>query len=147
MAIQILNDKALQAFLASVKAGRTKPLSRLSDGGGLYLTVTPGGKAVWRLRYHLAGKEQLFTLGTYPAVNLAAARVERERLKQQLLTAPMNLAAVRRADRRQVRWTSPSPSSKTGSVRRQPWWIQFQEPKSDGVLEHRYYRPHIAEPL
>jgi integrase len=95
MAVQILNDKGVQAFLASVKAGRTKALSRLSDGGGLHLTVTPGGKAVWRLRYHLAGKEQLFTLGTYPALNLASARTERERLKQQLLNAPINLATVR----------------------------------------------------
>ncbi len=95
MATQLLNDRAIQAFLGAVRAGRTKPLTKLNDGDGLYLTVTPGSKAVWRLRYYLGGKEQLFTLGAYPAFSLAAARLERARLRQQLVASPANLAAAR----------------------------------------------------
>ena len=100
MATQLLNEKEIQAFIARVKRGEEKPLTKKSDGGGLFLTVTPGGKVVWRLRYTLGGKEQLFTLGAYPTVTLAAARLERGRLQQQLLDDPKNLAAVRQDKRR-----------------------------------------------
>jgi integrase len=95
MATQLLNERTIQTFLGAVRAGRTKPLTKLNDGDGLYLTVTPGHKAVWRMRYYLGGKEQLFTLGAYPAVGLAAARLERARLRQQLVDKPANLAAAR----------------------------------------------------
>src|ERR1700719_1341557 len=100
MATQLLNDKEIQAFITRVKRGEEKPLTKKSDGGGLFLTVTPGGKVGWRLRYTLGGKEQLFTRGAYPTVPLPAARLERGRLQQQLLDDPKNLAAVRQDKRR-----------------------------------------------
>lgn len=75
-----------------------KPL-RLRDGKGLYLEVRPNGSKLWRYRYEMGGKENLFALGSYcqpPAgesdiaaqarrdarqFTLAEARSERERCR------------------------------------------------------------------
>ncbi|MFG1294433.1 Arm DNA-binding domain-containing protein [Xanthobacter variabilis] len=38
----------------------------MTDGGGLHLAVSPAGDKVWRLRYEIAGKEKLLTIGPYP---------------------------------------------------------------------------------
>ncbi len=51
----------------------SKPL-KLTDGAGLYLEVRPNGSKLWRYRYRIAGKENLFALGEYDAVSLREAR-------------------------------------------------------------------------
>ncbi len=45
---------------------------------GLYLEVQPSGSRWWRLKYRLGGKEKRLSLGVYPDVGLADARVRRE---------------------------------------------------------------------
>lgn len=55
----------------------TAPL-KLADGYGLYLEIRPTGAKLWRYRYRIAGKESLFTLGTYPKMSLADARTQRD---------------------------------------------------------------------
>lgn len=57
-----------------------KPL-KLTDSGGLYLEVRPTGAKLWRLRYRVGGKENVFAIGGYPEVGLADARNEREKAK------------------------------------------------------------------
>lgn len=52
-------------------------LTKLPDGGGLWLIVQPDGSKRWRLSYGQGGKGSL-PLGAYPAVSLAAARKKRE---------------------------------------------------------------------
>lgn len=47
---------------------------RLLDANGLYLFVPVSGKKVWQLRYKLAGKEKVMTVGKYPFVSLQEAR-------------------------------------------------------------------------
>ena len=39
---------------------------KLSNGGGLYLQVTPAGGKLWRLKYRVGGKEKLLSIGKYP---------------------------------------------------------------------------------
>lgn len=77
----------------------TKPGSKpikITDGGGLYLEVRPSGAKLWRYRYRIAGKENVFAAGEYfqaPSgetkkqaearrtagrLTLAEARIERE---------------------------------------------------------------------
>jgi integrase len=51
---------------------------KLSDGGGMYLLVTPKGASYWRLDYRFAGKRRTLALGVYPTVTLSNARVRRE---------------------------------------------------------------------
>lgn len=38
---------------------------KLTDSHGLYLEVRPSGKKLWRYRYRIAGKENVFALGEY----------------------------------------------------------------------------------
>ncbi len=47
---------------------------RLSDAGGLHLTVTAGGRKYWCLRYRFDGRQKELALGAYPAVSLKLAR-------------------------------------------------------------------------
>lgn len=59
-------------------AKRARKPYRLADGRGLYLEVKPSGARLWRYRYRLAGKENMFAIGAYPEVSLADARDERD---------------------------------------------------------------------
>ncbi|MES2720839.1 MAG: integrase arm-type DNA-binding domain-containing protein [Pseudomonadota bacterium] len=74
---------------------------KLFDGGGLHLYVSTTGSRTWRLAYRLAGKPQTMSLGSYPEISLAAARVKREEAKRALIEGhdPM---APRRANRQGV---------------------------------------------
>lgn len=66
-----------------VEAAKGKEKSyKLSDGGGLYLQVEPGGSRYWRMKYRYAGKEKRLSFGVYPAVSLADARQKREEAKK-----------------------------------------------------------------
>jgi integrase len=75
-----LSDKAVKAFISQGEPGK-----KLADGGGLYLFITPAGGTTWRIKYRLDGKEKLFSVGPYPLVSLAAARVELTEVKALLL--------------------------------------------------------------
>lgn len=80
--------------------------AKLTDGGGLYLEVTPSGSKLWRWRFRYAGKENVFAIGTYPQISLADARRARDEARdlvkqginpshhrQQAKQATMNEAA------------------------------------------------------
>ena len=49
-------------------------LYKVSDGGGLFIVITPGGSRYWRLKYRFDSKEKSCSLGVYPGVTLAEAR-------------------------------------------------------------------------
>ena len=49
----------------------------LSDGQGMSLHVTPWGTKWWRFRYRFQHREKMISLGIYPRVNLATARLHR----------------------------------------------------------------------
>lgn len=84
---QIRNAKAVE-----------KPV-KMSDGKGLYVEIRPNGSKLWRYRYEIGGKENLFAVGEYsqPSAGeteaqaqarregryftLAEARAERERCR------------------------------------------------------------------
>ena len=57
---------------------------KMADAGGLYLLVTPAGGKLWRLKFRVAGKEKLLSLGGWPDISLAAARKERDRARESL---------------------------------------------------------------
>lgn len=67
--------------LTDVKIRQAKPGAaafKLTDSAGLYLEVRPNGSKLWRYRYRLDRKENLFAIGSYPEVSLADARAERD---------------------------------------------------------------------
>ena len=86
--------------LTDARIRNTKPAEKpikLTDGGGLYLEVRKTGTKLWRYRYRIAGKENVFAIGEYcqaPAgeaeaanrrasgrFTLAEARQERDRCR------------------------------------------------------------------
>ena len=73
-----LTDTALRALKPTGK------VQKLSDGGGLYLHVTPTGSRLWRMAYRFTGKQKLLSFGAYPTVSLRDARKLREEAKEQL---------------------------------------------------------------
>lgn len=55
---------------------------KLSDGGGLYLLVTPTGGKLWRLDYRFNDKRKTISFKTYPEISLSQARHSREEARQ-----------------------------------------------------------------
>ena len=64
----MLSDTAIRSAKPTAKP------YKLSDGRGLFLTITPTGGKLWRLRFRFLDKEKKLSLGSYPDVSLAAAR-------------------------------------------------------------------------
>lgn len=84
---------------AKVRAAkpREKPY-KLSDGEGLFLLIRPSGSRLWRWRYWLDGREQLFAVGHYPAMGLGDARKAVE-VARELVRQGLNPAHERQAER------------------------------------------------
>lgn len=75
--------------LSDMEARRAKPVDRaykLSDQGGLFLLVKPGGSKIWKLKYRYDGKEKLLSFGPYPLVSLVEARDKLHEAKRLLLS-------------------------------------------------------------
>jgi integrase len=62
---------------------KAKPY-KVSDGGGMYLLVTPEGARYWRLDYRFSGKRRTLALGVYPTTTLSSARSRREEARALL---------------------------------------------------------------
>ena len=71
---------------------------RMSDGGGLYLLLTPAGGKLWRWKYRFDGREKLMTFGSYPDVSLSLAR-ERHAAARKLLATGTDPMAERKAEK------------------------------------------------
>jgi integrase len=56
--------------------------AKLRDGHGLYLEIRPSGAKLWRYRYRIAKKENVFAIGEYPKIGLAEARIERAKVRE-----------------------------------------------------------------
>jgi hypothetical protein len=72
---------------------------KLSDGGGLYLLVTPVGARYWRMDYRFAGKRRTLAVGVYPLVTLSDARTRREDARGMLANNVDPSSAKRAAKR------------------------------------------------
>ncbi len=78
----------------------TKP-HKVSDGGGLFLWVTPSGGKIWRWTYRYGGKAKLMSFGSYPDVSLSLAR-ERHTAARRLLATGKDPMAQRKAEKAAV---------------------------------------------
>jgi integrase len=133
-AINKLSDKKIQSFISKMKVGKAA-VTKLSDGAGMYLTVTPAGTPVWRLKYRLGGKERLYAIGVYPSINLNAARTERDRIRAQVRQGhdPVKGRQLERA-------TAASSSANTFEMIAADWlsnqdWSDIHREKSSRALE------------
>jgi len=92
----MLTDAAIRNAKAGAKS------SKLFDGGGLFLFVTPAGQKYWRLKYRFASKEKLLAIGVYPEVALAAARKKRDEARELLAKGIDPAEAKKEAKRRRA---------------------------------------------
>jgi integrase len=74
---------ALTLFSIKNAKPREKPY-KLTDGNGLYLLVNPNGSKLWRLRYRFSDKQNMLSLGAFPEVSLASARMKRDEARKLL---------------------------------------------------------------
>ncbi len=73
-----LTDAACKAAKAKERA------SKLPDGMGMFLLITPQGSKLWRIKYRIGGKEKLLSLGPYPETSLSEAREQRTEIRKAL---------------------------------------------------------------
>jgi len=71
----------LSARKVETAAPRQEPYW-LKDGGSLFLYVQSNGSKLWRYRYRIGGKPQIYSIGKYPAISLEGARTERNRARE-----------------------------------------------------------------
>jgi len=91
--------------LTDTQVRNAKPQSKpykLSDTEGLFLFVTPAGGKLWRLKYRLAGKEKLLSLGKYPQVALAEARKGKDKARKSIADGADPSLLKQRAKRQSV---------------------------------------------
>ena len=68
-----------------IRSAKSMPKAyKLSDGGGMYLLVSPDGSRYWRMDYRFAGKRRTLALGVYPTLTLSEARARREAARASL---------------------------------------------------------------
>ncbi|MBU2644531.1 integrase arm-type DNA-binding domain-containing protein [bacterium] len=92
--------KLSDAKIKAAKVPEGKKQIRLSDGGSLYLQVSPMGK-YWRMNYRFGAKQKTLALGVYPQVSLKDAREKREASKK-LLEQNIDPSQKKQADRRKA---------------------------------------------
>ena len=71
-------------MLTDAQVRKIKPSekkTKYSDERGMYLEVTPSGGMHWRMKFRFQGKENIFSIGTYPETTLAQARRARDEAK------------------------------------------------------------------
>lgn len=78
------------------RAHRSGKRLLLGDGDGLYLRKQTGNNASWVLRYRHSGRQRWLTLGNFPDMSLAIARVE-ARQARVLLDKQQDPMRLRRA--------------------------------------------------
>jgi integrase len=91
--------KLTDIAIKSTKAGPS--IKKLSDGNGLALLVYPNGSKYWVYRYRYLGKEKTLSLGIYPEVTLAEARLKLMDARK-LISAGQDPSETRKALKRQA---------------------------------------------
>ena len=111
--------------LTAVQIRTAKPLSKetkLFDGGGLYLLVTPSGGKLWRLKYTFAKKEKKLAFGAYPEISLAQAREERQKARELIAQGIVTPLRRNMRSRRRRRPLRPLPENGTWSMQSTGSW-------------------------
>lgn len=88
-------------MLTDTKIRNRKPSDKpvkLPDGNGLYLEVRPTGAKLWRYRYRIDRRENVFAIGEYPTIGLADARAIRADARE-LVKQGIHPAHNRQADK------------------------------------------------
>lgn len=141
--------------LTDAKIRNAKPADKpfkLPDTGWLYLEVRPSGAKLWRFRYRVAGKENIFAIGEYftgkRAGHVSLEDARRERDKARVLVKQ----GIHPAHQRQLqRMAQHADASNTFGGVAQEWiekkkqnWTAYYTRQVQGVLENDVL-PHIGK--
>ena len=109
---------------------------KLNAGDGLFLEITPKGSKRWRFRYFFDGKEQMLSMGLFPAVGLLDAKEARDQAKRQI--AQWINPSQQRKDSKDVTqqlpntfanlakdWLSNKEDRSTATQQKAEWLLQF----------------------
>ena len=116
------------------KAQAREKQYRMPDERGLVLLVRPNGSKLWQLRFRHQGKEKTASLGQYPDVTLADARVKRDE-QRKLVAAGSDPVAVKRE---QSKAKKVAQADNFEAVAR-AWWEHW---KAGRTSDH-----HVAQTL
>ena len=95
---------------------------KLTDGGGLYLSVTAAGGKYWRYNYRYSGKRKTLAIGVYPAITLGKAR-ERHAEARALLLDGIDPGEDKKA-RRQAQDAANANTFKAVATKWHVYWKQ-----------------------
>ncbi len=118
---RILPLTDLQVKTAKPKAKEYK----LTDGGGLYLLITPSGGKLWRFNYRFDEKYKTLFLKSYPEITLSDARKARDDARK-LLANGVDPSAVIKAQKEQTQIQSEISANTFKKVARE--WLQKNSP-------------------
>jgi integrase len=111
-----------------IRKAKTKDAAyRLSDGGGLYLSITSVGSKLWRWKYRFDGREKLMSFGSYPDVSLAQAR-ESHSEARKLLATGVDPMAARKAEKAAIENSFQSVAAR--------WMEHWQKGKSPRHVDY-----------
>jgi len=96
-----------------------------TDGGGLYLLITPSGGKLWRFNYRFDGKHKTLFLGKYPDVTLENARKQRTAVRE-LLANGVDPGAVKKSQKIQEQIQNELDANTFEKVARD--WHQHNKP-------------------
>jgi integrase len=91
--------------LTDLRIQSIKPTDRpqkVVDGDGMYLYVSPHGTKSWRMDYAFDGRRFTHTMGKYPQLSLAGARLKRGDIKQMLQNG-VNPSTAKKMDKAAAR--------------------------------------------
>src|ERR1700754_1346616 len=106
-------------MLTDTQLRKLKPkdtLYRVTDGAGLVIEVPVSGGLRWRFRYRFDGKAKMLSLGTYPSVTLAQARLRRDAARASLANGVDPSASRQEAKRARSLALAPTPTFKAVSI-------------------------------
>lgn len=124
-----------------VKTAKAKAYNyKLSDGGGLYLFITPSGGKLWRFDYRFDGKRKTLFLKSYPEISLADARQRREDARK-LLANDIDPGEIRKAERRAQEATSTTfeTVAREWFTKNEPVWSASHKKTISSRLERDVY--------
>ena len=127
-----LTDTALR------NAKPTDKAFKLYDEKGLFLIVNPNGGKWWRFKYRFNEQEKTLSLGTYPEIKLAGARVRRDEARE-LVANGINPSDTRKAEKTSTK----SKASNSFEVIAREWVQTFFVTKSESHKERTLRRLEV----
>ena len=95
---QQLDDRSVAKLEPPATGNRRTPDFGPNRVRGLNIVVTAAGARIWALRYRFHGKEEFYSFGDFPELNVKAARARASELRQQIADG-INPKAVRDKER------------------------------------------------